>query len=62
CARLSPVPVGCAGEPVTWICRGPSLEKLRQDRALARVSAHRHYPLTGNGVVTMRGGADGWRS
>ena len=41
--------------------QGPSLEKLRQDRALARVSAHRHYPLTGNGVVTMRVGADGWR-
>ena len=38
--------------------QGPLLEKLRQDQALARAPAHRHYPLTGNGVVTMRVGAD----
>jgi hypothetical protein len=30
---------------VTWIGRGPSLEKLPQDPALARVRAPRHYPF-----------------
>lgn len=36
-ARLPPSSFGCAGEPVTWIPRCPSLGNLRQDRALARV-------------------------
>ena len=32
-------------DPVTSIGRGPSLEKLRQEQALARGRAPRHYPL-----------------
>jgi len=47
-------------EPVTQRFRVSARKKLHQEPMPARVSAHRHYRRAP--VVTMRVGADNWRT